>query len=48
MQAMASATRMGEMAVPQCVEHGEQLGLCWEPTACVHAQQGGQKTGGGR
>lgn len=48
MQGTASAPRMGEMAEPQCTEPGEQLGLCWEPAVCVRAQQGSQKTRGGR
>lgn len=45
MQGTASAPRMGEMAVPHCTEPGEQLGLCWEPAACVCAQRAARKQG---
>lgn len=36
----------GEMAVQQCTELREHLGLCWELTACDCAHQGSQKTEG--
>lgn len=48
--------RMGEMAMPQCTEPGERLGLCWEMGPCVCVCSAGwpenrgrqMRNGGGR